>query len=205
MGIDKAQIRLDPIGPTMLDRAVSVAFALSSDVLVIGREAIDHADGRARFVPDRQPGQGPLAGIATALEVSAFERCLVIPCDAPFLSLPVLRWMATIEMSGDAVIPVTIDASRQQGQLTYQTLHAIYRKSSLRFICEALDSGSRRTTDWFDAAHIQVIPEDGIRQLDPDLLTFFTMNTPADLERAQTIYHALNRASGTGTTKEQPL
>ena len=58
--------------------------------------------GRARCVA----GAGPLGGIYTALIASPRERTLIVGCDLPFLTLPLLQRLAA-PATADLVIPRT--------------------------------------------------------------------------------------------------
>jgi len=197
MGSDKAQIRLLPDGPTLLEAVIAVATSLSTDVMVVGRPSLLPNRSHIRSISDRHPGQGPLGGIIAALEHCRFDRCLVLPCDAPFLSIAVLRWMQSLDLDADAVIPQTEVQTRQGGEKTYQTLHAVYKRSCCGPMLESLEAGRGRTTDWIKSAVIQTISEREIRKRDPEMLTFFSVNTPQDLERARSI--AQQRLSGSKT------
>ncbi|MGD9715394.1 MAG: molybdenum cofactor guanylyltransferase [Thermomicrobiales bacterium] len=200
LGTDKALLRLDADGPSLIESVLSLAHQLTDDVMVVGREVLDGTSTHVRFLPDPAIDQGPLAGIATALAASQYDRCLVLPCDAPFLSLHVLHWMISLPQTTDALVPSTSARSRQGGRQSLQTLHAIYRRTCLAPIRAALEHGNRHTTAWFESATIQVLPEDTIRQIDPQLMTFFTINTPEDLEYARQHLRSPDGGRGPGQT-----
>jgi molybdopterin-guanine dinucleotide biosynthesis protein A len=186
MGTDKALLRLAPGAPTFLDTAIDVASTLTDDVMVIGRQRPDSHPG-VRWLPDRFPDAGPLGGMATALALATYPRCLVLSCDAPFLSLEVLLYLCSLPSSADAVIPATSASTRQGEGITLQTLHAVYSKRCLPAIEERIVAGDLRTTSWHAAAAIERVPERAIRAIDPDLLTFLSVNTADDLRRARVI------------------
>ena len=91
MGRDKASIIWQ--GETLLARTARVAQEAGFAVMVIGRE---RPDGwplpDTRFVPDAYPGQGPLGGLATALE-AANQDVLLLACDMPLLSVEAIAWL----------------------------------------------------------------------------------------------------------------
>ncbi|MBX3069994.1 MAG: molybdenum cofactor guanylyltransferase [Thermomicrobiales bacterium] len=186
MGTDKALLRLSPGAPTFLDTAIDVASTLTDDVMVIGRQRPDSHPG-VRWLPDRFPDAGPLGGIATALALARYPRCLVLSCDAPFLSLEVVRYLCELSSSADAVIPATSASTRQRAGIALQTLHAVYSKRCLEAIEERIVAGDLRTTSWHTDAAIERVPERVIRAIDPDLLTFLSVNTADDLRRARAI------------------
>jgi molybdopterin-guanine dinucleotide biosynthesis protein A len=102
MGVDKASLLL--LSESMLERAVRVARAVCSRVLIVGREApVAWKDDKTQFIPDRsEPFAGPIAGIITALEHAKGE-VLVIACDMPLLSPNLLTDLCAAHAGQDAV------------------------------------------------------------------------------------------------------
>ena len=143
-GEDKARYRFDESGPTLIERSVQVGHLLSDNVVIIGHQSYDDLGLGVEIYPDDVPNRGPLGGIATALQRSTYSRVLVIACNMPCLSIPLLRWMADIESNNDVVIPMTDDG-------TFQPMHAIYRSSAMPAVDAA--SARRETARWFPSSH----------------------------------------------------
>jgi molybdopterin-guanine dinucleotide biosynthesis protein A len=103
-------------------------------------------------VPDKIPGQGPLMGIASALEASSNELSFVVACDIPHIELRHVRRIISeaIEGEPDIVVPVAGD-----GQ--YEPLFAVYRKSALRALNKVLSSGGRKISDVFALCNVKTI------------------------------------------------
>jgi molybdopterin-guanine dinucleotide biosynthesis protein A len=139
-----------------------------------------------RIVPDGYPGSAALGGIATALSCCASDFCLVVACDMPFLNLRLLQWMAAQPKNYDVLIPHLSGESRQGGDFIYQTLHAIYSKRCLPAIECQLNDGNRQVIGFFGKVNVQVIPEAQIRELDPELRSFFNANSPEAAAQART-------------------
>ena len=96
----------------------------------------------------------------------------------PFLDLGLLRWLIGQAPNYDVVIPVT------SGQL--EPMHAVYRRSEcLQAIGDALARGEKRMISYFDLVRVLQVEEQELRAIDPDLLSFFNVNTPEDLEWAR--------------------
>lgn len=183
MGRDKALQTV--AGRTLLARAVDAVRDVASDVCIVGyRDAY-----RAFSVPvivDEYPGAGPLGGIATALRHARQEFVLVVACDLPFLSVPLLRAMAALPRSYDVLLPVTTDPrSRQPGEHTRQTLHAIYRRTCLERFDGRLRRGERQVVAALDGLVVRELPESWIRGYDPNLRSLMNANRPADLAAAR--------------------
>lgn len=83
MGQDKATLRIDGDGRTLLERTVAVLRAA-------GAEPVAVSGTREGGIPDRWPAAGPVGGIASALEGLPDGEWLVVPVDMPRLGNEVL-------------------------------------------------------------------------------------------------------------------
>jgi len=120
----------------------------------------------AKIVPDRTAGQGPLMGIASALEASANEFNFVLACDIPRIDLHLVRRMLIEANDVDMVIPTT-------GEGRHEPLFAVYRKSALSAINQTLASGNRKISDVFPHCKVKYL------ELETELSN---LNTMADYE-----------------------
>jgi len=177
LGTDKALLELD--GQGLLSRAVRKLATLSDDLVVVTNmpEAYEHLALGVRFVPDERPGQGALMGIYSGLRASAHEHAVVVACDMPFFSVPLLRHMRQESAGCDVVIP-------RLGELL-EPLHAIYGKRCLPFMADALDRGRRRIVTFFDSVRVCYVRESTIDRFDPLHASFLNVNTAADWQLVQ--------------------
>ena len=106
-------------------------------ILVSSNDASKYSFLGVEVVPDRVAGRGPLMGIASAMRASANEVNFVIACDIPEVDIALVRAMLRQVRRYDAVVPAT-------GPSQYEPLFAVYRKSTLAAIEEALSSGNNR-------------------------------------------------------------
>ena len=165
---------------TLLDRVLNSVVTLSDEVLVVVAQgqslpAVDCAV--ARIVFDIYPGLGALGGIHAGLRASSCLRSLVVAGDMPFLNAPLLQRMVQLAPGFDIVVP------RVDGKV--HPLHAIYDKSCLPVIEERIRGGDLRVMDLMQALKIRYVEEDEVNGFDPQRLSFFNINTQADLERAR--------------------
>ena len=175
MGRDKALVPLAgrPLITHVLDRVAP----LGDEVLVTTNSPDDYAFLGLRLVPDERPGDGALAGLQTALRAARHEVVLVLACDLPFVCVPLLEHMLALAADADAVLP------RWRGEL--EPLHAVYRRTCLPAVDLALAEGRQRMISFLPAIRSTILEEDQVAAFDPQGLTFFNINTPADLQTAE--------------------
>jgi molybdopterin-guanine dinucleotide biosynthesis protein A len=66
-----------------------------------------------------------------------------------------------------------------------EPLHAVYAKSCLAPMERLLGEGDMRINAIFDLVKVRYVEADEVDRFDPRHLSFFNVNTKADLERAQ--------------------
>ena len=178
MGRDKAQIPL--AGVPLVERVLALVQDLGDEVLITTNqpEPLRYLD--TRLVADHVPGQGALPGLQTALDAARYDRVFVLACDMPFLNRGLLTYMINLETEADVVIP--------RWAQEWEPFHAIYRPDTcLPAIIAALQAGEKRMTSFLDRIQILAVDEDEIRKYDPKGLSFFNINTSADLQMAEEI------------------
>jgi molybdopterin-guanine dinucleotide biosynthesis protein A len=179
MGTDKALLPLVPGGQPMLGVVLERLSAVADEMIVVADEQARYAALGVRVVPDLSRQVGALGGIQAAIAWSAHEHCLVVACDMPFLSLPLLRRMADEPRDYDVLVPLIPGESRQRDDgLVYQTLHAIYSKRCLPFIEKRIAEGRKQVVGFFDDVRVRTLDVAEITRWDPDLWSFFNANTP---------------------------
>jgi molybdopterin-guanine dinucleotide biosynthesis protein A len=185
LGADKALVRLRPGDPPLAAVVVDRLRQLADDVFLVSSPRPAYSTLGVRVRPDLYGETGPLGGIASALAQAHHEFCLVVSCDMPFLNLDLLRWMARKTRDYDALVPKLRGESRQGFGFVFQTMHAIYGKRCLPAIERALGEGRFQTVSFFNQVIVEAIDEDTVRQYDPSLRSFFSVNTPEALVAAR--------------------
>jgi molybdopterin-guanine dinucleotide biosynthesis protein A len=66
-----------------------------------------------------------------------------------------------------------------------EPLHAVYAKSCLAPIERLLEQGNMRINTLFELVKVRYVEADEVDRFDPRHLSFFNVNTRADLEKAQ--------------------
>jgi molybdopterin-guanine dinucleotide biosynthesis protein A len=146
-------------------------------IFVVSSQSGRLTDDRVRVVADRMPDAGALGGIYTALSECAGPHVLVIACDLPFLTTPLLeRLVALADDEYDAVVPRTPDG--------LQPLCAVYARRLVECAGRRVESGHLKVQDLLGAIRVRELGPDEIASIDPDGGLFFNVNTPGDLEQA---------------------
>jgi len=180
LGQDKA---LETIGnKSLLQRAVSRIDFLNSDIIVVtatGKEISPHSIGypKLRIVADTYPGKGPLGGIFAGLAASSSVYNLVVACDMPFLNQALLRYMVQISAGFGLVVP-------RLGGLV-EPLHAVYSKDCLAPIERLIKQDTLSVSELFALVKVRYVETEEIDRFDPEHLSFFNINSEADLQRAR--------------------
>ncbi len=163
-------------GWSILERQLEVLAAVTDDVIVVGG-APAGAEGRVRVVPDREPGRGPLGGLHTALLESPGAGTLLVACDMPYLSAPLLNHLITCAAAADAVVPRT-----GRG---YHPLCALYTRACLAPAARRLGEGRLAMVDLLEDVRVRVVtPGELDRFGDPDRL-LANVNTPEDYQHIE--------------------
>jgi molybdopterin-guanine dinucleotide biosynthesis protein A/molybdopterin converting factor small subunit len=132
---------------------------------------------KVTLVHDDIAYQGPVGGIYYGMREAAGEFCFVTSCDVPFLSTDLIGYLVALIDDNDIVAPYW--------QERFQPLCAVYRRSVLPLLAQQLERGELRPIYLYDKVRTRKVVEDEIRRVDPEGLSFFNMNSPADYEAAQ--------------------
>jgi molybdopterin-guanine dinucleotide biosynthesis protein A len=131
------------------------------------------------IVEDETSGLGPLGGIIPVLSSAKSKYVLFSPCDTPFLSPKVCELIVSSLHGADGVVPKT-------GVTHYEPLHGMYRKlPGLTAFTEAVSKGNGSPRYAFNRLDLSFISEERLREVDPELESFWNINTPKDLELAE--------------------
>ncbi len=185
LGIDKTTMRWPPQTgtQTLLEVTAGKLAQVCDEVLLVsyrGAHPLPY-----RIVPDRFAEGGSLGGLYSGLVEASHDYALAVATDMPFLSLGLLRWMLAQPRDFDVLVPVRDEP---------EPLHALYSKACLEPMRRRLEAGRLKITGFFEDVRVRYVDEPTLRQLDPEGLSFFNINTPEDLQRAVDLAQRLGRA-----------
>lgn len=165
----------------LLQWVVSGLRCFDCDIIIVTSQdrSLPSLDSCSRLITvnDTYPDKGSLGGIYTGLTFSASEYNLVVAADIPFINPDLLRYMAGLAPGFDLVIP-------RLGDLI-EPLHAVYSRNCLPLIQKQLHRGELRISALLGSLKVRYVAGDEIDRFDPGHLSFFNINTEADLERAR--------------------
>ncbi len=186
-GSNKAMARVG--GVTVMERILTVVEPISSRVIVVTspEKANIAVGGRAVVVTDAYPGKGPLGGIYTGLANVETDLAIAVACDMPFLNAALLTHMVELAEGFDAVIP------RLAGTML-EPLHAVYARSCLAPMKERVEAGQLSIAPLLRQLRVRYLERDEYLPLDPRMISFFNINYPEDLNRANVIAAQLEAA-----------
>jgi molybdopterin-guanine dinucleotide biosynthesis protein A len=168
MGTDKSTLLFN--GKPMVEHVCEQLRGTFRQILISANEAEKLTFLGLEIIPDRTPGQGPLMGIASALEASANELNFVVACDIPGIDIRFVKKMLKEADGVDIVVPVTDDGK-------YEPLFAVYCKNAVVAINKVLSSGRRKISDVFGQCRTKYV------ELDAE--QFVNLNTMAEYDEFQ--------------------
>jgi molybdopterin-guanine dinucleotide biosynthesis protein A len=183
MGQDKGLVPF--LGFPMVRWVIQQSRQLSDDILIISNHPDEYKDFGVPVKADVISGIGALGGIYSGVTYSKKSIVLMLACDMPFVNTELIEYMFQQIENFDVVIP----RLREEGST--EPFRAIYRKSCLDAISLAIQSGKRRAISFFDQVSVRYIEWDEIVRFDPGGITFFNVNTPEELNKAENIANEL--------------
>jgi molybdopterin-guanine dinucleotide biosynthesis protein A len=179
LGTNKALLEIE--GRTILDRILEKMLEVFPNILLVVKDEDSPLWGdygsRVKVVADLLPGKGPLGGIYTALEQSPSPYIFVMACDMPYPNLALVRRLLSSARGREAVVP-------RKGPYI-EPLFAVYHRDTRQNARRRLEAGDLKIHDFIDEIDTLFLEEGEVCGCDPDLRSFFNINTPEDLEKAR--------------------
>jgi molybdopterin-guanine dinucleotide biosynthesis protein A len=126
---------------------------------------------------DTQADGGPLVGLISALETITTPWVFVVACDMPFIVPALIAQLASFRGEHQAVIPVVDEHA--------QPLAAFYARSCLSVLQQGLVTGNKSLLGMMKNLDVRYVAADELVQFDPQLRSFFDLDTPQDVALAK--------------------
>ena len=172
MGRDKATLAVG--GVELASLALAAAARVAHPVVLVAPEG--HPARRVVAPAVADPGLGPLAALAAALDALEAEHVLVLAGDHPGLRVELLARLVALAGEAEAV------ACRRGPRL--EPLVAVYERAPALAAARARlagPAGGRSLTGLLADLGTLVVEEPEWRRLDPDGRSFVDLDDPADL------------------------
>jgi len=172
MGMDKANLLLD--GKALLQSVIATMRQLFPQVIVSVRRPRAGID--LSQVCDEVPDGGPLAGLAASLGQISTPWAFMVACDMPFVVPELVELLAGYRARHQAVVPVVHGHP--------QPLVAFYAASCLAPLRASLAAQQKSLRGALRQLDVRYVDEAEMLAVDPQLRSFFDLDTPQDVEAA---------------------
>ena len=123
------------------------------------------------------------------------DHAFIAACDTPFLKMDLVKVIVQHVASGaDVVIPRT--------DVGIEPLCAVYSRRCLQTVQNALEQNHLKIRDLFNKLNVKEVPETVLRKMDSGLISFFNINTPDDLEKANRMINENGHQTAISSNKE---
>ena len=175
-GRAKAFIEID--GRRIMDRLMDVYAGFFDETIIVTNDPLRYLDWDAQIVTDVLPHRSALTGIHAGLFYTRTEYAFIAACDIPFLKAAVVGVVLNAVSPGiDAVMPETTRG--------FEPLCAVYAARLADAAAQHVNKGDFKIRRAFRKRRIRAVSEKRLRAVDPELVSFFNINTPEDLSAAE--------------------
>jgi molybdopterin-guanine dinucleotide biosynthesis protein A len=172
-GRDKSSLVVD--GRRIRDRQLEALRAAAVEVLIVANDPTAHRDAGVPVIQDAIPGAGPLGGIYTALLAVRTPRVVVLACDMPFVTAPLLSALAEAGTAADVALPRTPDG--------LHPLCASYARSCLGPFRAAIEAGRYKVSDALEGLRVIELNEDRLAVFGDPRRLLANVNSDEDYRR----------------------
>jgi len=181
-GRNKAFIEIG--GIKILDRLYGLYRELFQEIILVTNDPQRYVDWDVTIVTDIFKVRSSLTGVHAGLSAATFSHAFVAACDTPFLNRDLVKEvLGRIEPQFDVIIPKTREG--------FEPLCAAYAKRCLPPMERNLARGDFKIIGLFNKLKVRTVSQKVVLRHDPEMISFFNVNTPEDLERAHRIHRGL--------------
>jgi len=168
-------------GKTVLERILESLDGFFQETLLITKTPAEYLDYDITIATDLFPSSSSLTGLHAGLFYAATPFVFLVGCDTPFIKREVVQTILDhVEADCDVVMPETADGM--------EPLCAVYAKSCLGLIESHLRLNRFKISRVFQKKRLVRVPEGTLREKDPEMRSFFNINTPEDLKKAEALF-----------------
>ncbi|MCL1977489.1 MAG: molybdenum cofactor guanylyltransferase [Candidatus Bathyarchaeota archaeon] len=193
---DKGTILLD--NKPLIRRAFDIVDPIVDEVIIVTntQERVDKyaklLPETAKFAIDKQSMQGPLIGAITGFETAQGKYTLLMPYDSPFVNEELAMLLLDLAVGKTAAVPRNPNNEIEPLCSVYQTKSVL--ETAKQVAAEGAVDLQTLVENLLGVRYISTLV---IEQIDPDLRSFFSVNTPLDLKRAAVMLQGRPKTSKT--------
>ena len=175
-GQNKAFIEVG--GKRILDRQYAIYSELFREIILVTNEPMQFLEWDLTIVTDLFSVRSSLTGIHAGLFYMTNPYAFILACDTPFLKKDLVELLLeNIDNKQDIIMPETAAGM--------EPLCAIYSKHCLDTAERHIKQNKLKIQRALANHRLKKIPESVLRSKDAELMSFFNINTPEDLIRAE--------------------
>jgi len=168
-------------GRTIFERQIEVLSKVAGDLMIVGGPVRPDLPAGIRQVPDSVPGCGPLGGLHAALLAARGAATVVLACDMPYVTAPLVNFLLTVSDGSSTVNGVLVadgsshtqdaDIVVPKTERGYHPLCAVYTSACLEPAARRLADGRLKLTGLFEDVRVHVVTGESLTMFgDPDRL-----------------------------------
>jgi molybdopterin-guanine dinucleotide biosynthesis protein A len=165
-------------GRCILDRIYGVFSEFFNEIILVTNHPLQFLDWDFTIVSDLFAVRSSLTGIHAGLFYMKNPFAFFSACDTPFLKKEVVAaLLEKLDENTDIIMPETAAGM--------EPLCAVYSKRCLNAAEHHIKQNKFKIQRALKNHRLKKIPENILRSKDPDLISFYNINTPEDLTRAE--------------------
>ena len=167
-------------GEMIIDRIHRELKSVVDEIIIVTNDPAAFSKWDGLIVSDIYPSRCALAGIHAGIYYASHDRVFITACDTPFIRKDIVKYIiSSADPQYDVVIPET------EGGL--EALLTVYSKACLPMIEKNLKNGVYMIKKFYPKNKVKKIPLGKLKEIDPLMESFFNVNTPEDLEKANSM------------------
>ena len=175
-GLNKAFLRIGQ--KRIIDHIYDVFKDIFTEIIIVTNNPLAYVEWDVTIVTDIFPHRSSLTGIHTGLFYATRPYAFFSACDVPFIKRELVQTLVSaLRPPYDIVIPETSTG--------LEPLCAVYSKRCIKPIESHLLQKEFKIQRFFNKVRVKKIAEQTLREADPELISFFNINTPPHLTQAQ--------------------
>lgn len=175
-GENKALFKL--AGRRIIDPIIEVFASVFNDILIVTNSPLQYLAYDVDLATDVFPFRSSLTGIHAGLFYAKNPYIFVTACDTPFIKKEMVELVVSeIEPGAAAVMPETPSGT--------EPLFAAYAVDTLERVEQHIRAKKFKIQRVFSRLRVKKIGPARLQQIDPELQTFFNINTAADFQAAR--------------------